>query len=86
MGDSEYYRDKFFAGSGRDKQGGPTAKELDAYERKQNAGIYTADKGLPPKNPDMGSSPPASKAVKKYAKGGSIDGIAQRGKTRGRMC
>jgi hypothetical protein len=24
--------------------------------------------------------------VKKYAKGGSIDGVAQRGKTRGKMC
>lgn len=24
--------------------------------------------------------------VQKYAKGGSIDGIAQRGKTRGKMC
>jgi hypothetical protein len=25
-------------------------------------------------------------SVAKYAKGGSIDGIAQRGKTRGKMC
>lgn len=33
--------------------------------------------------------PPAMKkggAVKKYAKGGAIDGIAQRGKTRGKIC
>lgn len=29
---------------------------------------------------------PAASAPKKYAKGGSIDGIAQRGKTRGRVC
>jgi hypothetical protein len=43
------------AGAGRGGQGGPTAKQLDDYERKQNAGIYTADKGPPPKNDDMGS-------------------------------
>lgn len=33
--------------------------------------------------------PPAMKkggTVKKYAKGGAIDGIAQRGKTRGKIC
>lgn len=34
-------------------------------------------------------APPAMKkggTVKKYAKGGAIDGIAQRGKTRGKIC
>ena len=75
---------EYNAGAGRGKQGGPTAKELDAYERQQDAGIYTADKGKPPQDKDSGSAP-----VKKMSKGGSAssraDGIAQRGKTRGTM-
>jgi len=56
------------------------------------AEIYTADKGLPPSDPDMGSAPPYTppkKPVKKMAQGGSAssraDGIAVRGKTKGRM-
>jgi hypothetical protein len=54
-------------------------------------GIYTEDSGLPPPNePDMSSAPPPKKKEKKMAKGGSAssraDGIAQRGKTRGKMC
>lgn len=72
--------------NGRGKQGGPTAKELADYERKQNAGIFTAEKGEPPQDADGGS-------VVKKAKGGSVgsvskraDGIAQRGKTRGKVC
>ena len=65
------------AGAGRSSgKGGPTAKELADYERKQNAGIYTAEKGKPPSPREM-------------AKGGSAssraDGCAQRGKTRGKM-
>ena len=34
------------------------------------------------------NTPPAPKATKKYAKGGvtRADGVAQRGKTRGKMC
>ena len=76
---------EYNAGAGRGKQGGPTAKELADYERKQDAGIYTADKGKPPQDKDGGSAP-----MKKLAKGGSVssraDGIAQRGKTRGTMC
>ena len=73
------------AGAGRGKQGGPTAKELSDYERKQNAGIFTADKGKPPQDVDGGS-------VVKKAKGGAIgsaskraDGLATKGKTRGTM-
>lgn len=73
------------AGAGRGKQGGPTAKELGDYERKQNAGIFTADKGKPPQDIDGGS-------VVKKAKGGAIgsaskraDGLATKGKTRGTM-
>jgi hypothetical protein len=75
------------AGAGRGKQGGPTAKELDDYERKQNAGIYTADKGKPPQDKDGGSAP-----MKKLAKGGPVgsaskraDGCCTKGKTRGKM-
>ena len=74
------------AGAGRGKQGGPTAKELADYERKQDANIFTAEKGKPPQDKDGGSAP-----VKK-AKGGSVssassraDGIAIKGKTRGKM-
>jgi len=70
------------AGAGRGKQGGPTAKELDDYERKQDAGIFTADKGKPPQDVDGKSA-----STKKFAKGGSAssraDGIATKGKTRG---
>jgi hypothetical protein len=66
----------FEAGAGRGKQGGPTAKELADYERKQNAGIYTIEKGKPPSPREM-------------AKGGSAssraDGCATKGKTRGTM-
>jgi len=73
---------EYNAGAGRGKQGGPTAKELDDYERKLDAGIYTADKGKPPQDKDSASAP-----VKKLAKGGSAssraDGIATKGKTRG---
>ncbi len=69
------------AGAGRGKQGGPTAKELADYDKKQNAGVYTEDKGNPPQDIDSASAP-----VKK-ASGGTAssraDGIAQRGKTRG---
>ena len=48
--------------------------------------------GMPvPQDIDGASATPtpkssAPKPVKKYAKGGSIDGIAQRGKTRGKVC
>ncbi len=72
------------AGAGRGKQGGPTAKELADYERKQDAGIYTAEKGKPPQDKDGAS-------VSKKAKGGMVsasrraDGCATKGKTRGKM-
>ena len=78
-------RDK--AGAGRGGQGGPTAKELADYERKMNRGIFT--EGMkPPQDVDGGS---AKKKVVKKASGGITaskrgDGIAQRGKTRGKMC
>ena len=66
------------AGAGRGGQGGPTVKELRDEERKQNRGIYTAEMGAPPQEPEGmkrgGSVGSASKRA---------DGIAQRGKTRG---
>ena len=52
--------------------------------------VYTEDSGLPPPtNDDMGTLEKPKKKPKKYAKGGFVsaaDGIAQRGKTKGRMC
>jgi len=78
---------EYNAGAGRGKQGGPTAKELADYDKKQDAGIFTVDKGNPPQDIDSASAP-----VKK-ASGGKVssassraDGIAQRGKTRGKIC
>lgn len=76
------------AGAGRGKQGGPTAKELKKYEDKQDAGIFTAEKKMPPSPREM-----AKGGKVKMASGGSVgsaskraDGIAMRGKTRGKMC
>jgi hypothetical protein len=45
-----------------------------------DGGIYTAEMGPPPQDVDGASVRPVKKA-----KGGKIDGCAQRGKTRGRM-
>ena len=72
---------QFEAGAGRGRQGGPTAKELADYERKQNAGIFT--EGMPvPQDID-------GKSVKRMAKGGSVssraDGCCTKGKTKGTM-
>lgn len=71
------------AGAGRGKQGGPTAKELKKYEDKQDAGIFTAEKKMPPSPREMAKGG----AVKKYSKGGvtRADGIIKKGHTRGRM-
>ena len=106
------------AGAGRGKQGGPTAKELADYSRKQDQKrlddtVFREGKGLPENN-DMGPKKYAkggmagdkgkhkmpdgkmmknSAMVKKYAKGGMVssasprgNGIAVRGKTKGRLC
>jgi hypothetical protein len=60
----------------------------------KESGIYTAEMGQPPMDPEM--APPTKKAPpvktekrkgaapRTFAKGGSIDGCAQRGKTRGK--
>ena len=76
------------AGAGRGKQGGPTVEQLDDYEDKQNSDIYTVSgKGpQPPMDPEG-----VRKKTKKMASGGKVsassrgDGIAQRGKTKGRF-
>lgn len=77
------------AGAGRGRQGGPTAKELADYDRKMNRGIFT--EGMkPPQDIDGGSAAPKKRIVKKASGGMTAskraDGIAQRGKTRGKMC
>jgi hypothetical protein len=66
----------------------------------RDGGIYTAEMGQPPQDIDGGSAPPKKPAPKKpavkkpapkkpavkMAKGGSIDGIAIRGKTNCKTC
>jgi hypothetical protein len=75
------------AGAGRGKQGGPTARELEKYEDKLDEGIYTAKKGKPPTDPEGRKK---GGMIKKMASGGMTasrraDGIAVKGKTRGKM-
>ena len=104
------------AGAGRGKQGGPTAKELADYSRKQERKrsgdrVFMAEDGQPPMDPERvyakggmardkgmhkmpdGKMMKNSAMVKKYAKGGMAssassrgNGIAVRGKTKGRLC
>jgi len=65
------------AGAGRSAgRGGATAEELKKYEDKQNANIYTQEKGQPPSPREMAKGGKVSSASKR------ADGIAQRGKTR----
>ena len=80
---TERIRQSESAGAGRGGQGGPTAKELKQYEAKQDAGIFTKEKGMPPSPREM-----AKGGKVKMASGGvtRADGIAKRGKTRGKMC
>ena len=72
---SEFLNPK--AGAGRGGQGGPTAKELKKYEDKQNEGIFTEGKKMPPSPREM------KKGGMTASKRG--DGIATKGKTRGTM-
>ena len=100
------------AGAGRGKQGGPTAKELADYSRKQERKrsgdrVFMAEDGQPPMDPervyakggmarDKGMHKmPDGKMMKNSAMinhGGSVssssrgNGIAVRGKTKGRLC
>ena len=67
------------AGAGRGKQGGPTAKELADYERKQDAGIFTEGKKMPPSPREMAKGGKVSSASSR------ADGCAIKGKTRGKM-
>ena len=75
---SEFLNPK--AGAGRGGQGGPTAKELKAYEDKKDARIFTKEKRMPPSPREMASGGKVSSASKR------ADGIAKKGKTRGKMC
>ena len=70
-------------GSGRGGQGGPTAKELADYERKQDAGIYTAEKGKPPTEPEgrKKGGMIESKRTKKFAGGGAMGSAQDMGKS-----
>jgi len=77
---------EYNAGAGRGKQGGPTAKELADHDKRQDAGIYTAEKGKPPQDVDSGSAPVKKASGGKVSASSRADGIAQRGKTRGKMC
>jgi hypothetical protein len=67
--------ESLYTNPGRGKQGGPTAEELDKYEKKQNRGIYTKEKKMPPSPREM-------------AKGGSVtraDGCITKAHTKGKM-
>ena len=75
----ERIRQSESAGAGRGKQGGPTAKELQKYEEKLDAGIYTKEKGKPPSPREMASGGKVSSASSR------ADGCATKGKTKGTM-
>ena len=68
------------AGAGRGGRGGPSAKELRDYGRKQNEGVYTADMGAPPQEPEG-----MKRGGKVNSASRRADGIAQRGKTKGTL-
>jgi hypothetical protein len=74
---SEFLNPK--AGAGRGKQGGPTAKELQAYEDKKDARIFTKEKRMPPSPREMASGGKVSSASKR------ADGCITKGKTKGTM-
>ena len=74
---SEFLNPK--AGAGRGKQGGPTAKELKAYEDKKDARIFTKEKRMPPSPREMASGGKVASASKR------ADGCATKGKTKGTM-
>jgi hypothetical protein len=74
---SEFLNPK--AGAGRGKQGGPTAKQLQAEEDKKDARIFTKEKRMPPSPREMASGGKVSSASKR------ADGCATKGKTKGTM-
>lgn len=65
----------------------PNNDDMTPSSRKpKKADVYTAEMGPPPTEPDDASA--SKKKVVKKAKGGYVraaDGIAKRGKTRGKM-
>jgi len=75
---SEFLNPK--AGAGRGGQGGPTAKELQKYEDKKDARVFTKEKRMPPSPREMASGGKVSSASSR------ADGCCVKGKTRGKMC
>ena len=75
------------AGAGRGKQGGPTAKEM---EYRYSEDYMSPDTENKLKEEQRLKKLSAESPSQKYSNGGSAssraDGIAQRGKTRGKMC
>jgi hypothetical protein len=76
------------AGAGRGKQGGPTAKEM---EYRNSEDYMSPDTENKLKEEQRLKKLSAESPSQKYANGGMTassraDGIAQRGKTRGKVC
>ena len=76
---TERIRQSESAGAGRGGQGGPTAKELRKYEDKQDAGVFTEGKRMPPSPREMAKGGAVSSASSRG------DGCATKGRTRGTM-
>ena len=76
---AERIRQAESAGAGRGGQGGPTAKELQSYEDKLDAGIFTKEKRMPPSPREMAKGGKVSSASSR------ADGCCIKGKTRGKM-
>jgi hypothetical protein len=69
--------------------GRPTQQEIDDARAEQKGTVdkaYAKSLTVTEQAPAPAQKASAPKPTKKYAKGGSIDGIAQRGKTRGKIC
>jgi len=80
-------KEENMSGAGRGGQGGPTAKEME-YRNSENYMSPDTENKL--KEEKRLNKMSAESSSQKYAKGGTAssraDGIAQRGKTRGKMC
>jgi len=69
--------------------GRPTQQEIDDARAEQKGTVdkaYAKSLTVTEQAPAPAQKASAPKPAKKYAKGGAIDGIAQRGKTRGKIC
>lgn len=79
------------AGAGRGGQGGPTAKQADQNRGTMSAAEKAARDEAAETKMQERTNKAAEEASKNMKKGGSVfrasaNGIAQRGKTRGKMC